>query len=147
MAALPLLWAIWFQIRDSILLGASQCSLESFTVNTMHKYQPASLSETINNGFLIHNAHLVSPYYCLFILSSVEQPPAAICAREPWSSRSGWSWRPGKLGCGHSSVDWTKMQEKQLRNQGWTHPKWRGLLVSSGCVVFRGNGKMRQWSH
>ena len=38
----------------------------------MHKYRPASLSETINNGYLIHNALLVSPccLTCLFILSS-----------------------------------------------------------------------------
>lgn len=52
---------VYLQIWDSILPGNSQSSLEAFTVNTMHKYWPASLSETINSGYLIHNALLVSP--------------------------------------------------------------------------------------
>jgi len=49
----------FLQIRDS-LFGNSKCSLEDFTVHSMHKYRPGSLSERVNNGYMIHNALLVS---------------------------------------------------------------------------------------
>ncbi|KAF8800632.1 hypothetical protein BYT27DRAFT_7021921, partial [Phlegmacium glaucopus] len=49
---------LYFSIRDS-LFGNSKCSLEDFTVNSMHKYRPGSLSEKVNNGYIIHNALLV----------------------------------------------------------------------------------------